>query len=197
MTFSRAEVEDAFRHYFLVGPVHEDWVAWSQLFTEDAVYHDHFWGTFDGPAQIQRFIEGTMVTAPQVYTVLDWYLVDGGRVMYRATNRADNPVPGGAPFDFPSFQIVTYAGAGRWSAEEDVWVAWESAQWGRAYLAACAEHDPDHPARRSRLDWGPVDWARPQPGHVATPSWLGRDDVRPLRSRRDVDFGRAAAARGI
>jgi ketosteroid isomerase-like protein len=190
MSFSRDEVEAAFRHYFMVGPVLEDWVAWSQLFTEDAVYTDHFWGTFDGPAEIQRWIEGTMVTAPHVYTVLDWYVVDDGRVVYRALNRADNPVPGGPAFDFPSFQIVTYAGNGRWKAEEDIWLPFESKAWADQYLAACAEHDPDHPASRSRLDWGTVAWARPEPGHEGRPSWLGRDDIRPLRSRRDVDFGR-------
>ena len=32
----RVEVEAAFRHYFLTGPVYEDWIAWSQLFTDDA-----------------------------------------------------------------------------------------------------------------------------------------------------------------
>jgi hypothetical protein len=195
MSFSRDEVEQAFRHYFLVGPVLEDWVAWSQLFAADATYTDHFWGTFDGPAEIQRWIEGTMVTAPQVYTVLDWYAIDGARVVYRAWNRADNPVAGGPAFDFASFQIVTYAGDGKWAAEEDVWVQYESRKWAEAYLAACAEHDPEHPSRRSRLDWGPIEWARPAAGHQAMPSWLGRDDIRPLRSKRDVDFGRHARAR--
>lgn len=194
MAHSRAEVEEAFRHYFLVGPVLENWVEWSKLFTDDAVYTDHFWGTFDGPAEIQRFIEGTMVTAPQVYTVLDWYAIDGDRVVYRAINRADNPVAGGPPYDFPSFQFVTYGGAGSWAAEEDVWVAWESKQWADSYLGACAQHDPTHPQRRSRLDWGSVSWARPPVGHAASPSWLGRTDITPLRSRRDVDFGRRPSA---
>ncbi|HEX5586470.1 MAG TPA: nuclear transport factor 2 family protein, partial [Acidimicrobiia bacterium] len=45
----RAEVEAAFRHYFLTGPVLEDWVAWSELFADDAVYFDHFYGRFTGP----------------------------------------------------------------------------------------------------------------------------------------------------
>ncbi len=42
--FDRTEVEAAFRHYFLTGPVREDWAAWSQLFTDDATYTDHFDG---------------------------------------------------------------------------------------------------------------------------------------------------------
>jgi len=34
--WTRDEIEAAFRHYFLTGPVYEDWVAWSRLFTDDA-----------------------------------------------------------------------------------------------------------------------------------------------------------------
>ena len=59
-TYDRAEVEEAFRHYYLTGIVGEDWVAWSQLFTEDATYTDHFYGTFNGPLEIQKFLESTM-----------------------------------------------------------------------------------------------------------------------------------------
>ena len=36
--FTRDEVETAFRHYFRVGQVLEDWEAWSDLFTDDAAY---------------------------------------------------------------------------------------------------------------------------------------------------------------
>ena len=36
-THLRGEVEEAFKHYFMTGPVMEDWIAWSHLFTEDAV----------------------------------------------------------------------------------------------------------------------------------------------------------------
>jgi hypothetical protein len=186
MQFARDEVEAAFRHYFMTGPVLEDWVAWAHLFTDDAVYTDHFWGTFHGPAQIQAWIEGTISSAPQVYTVLDFHVIDDARVVYKAINRADNPQVGGAPFDFASFQFVTYAGDGKWSAEEDVWVMAESKAWGAAYLEAVKLHDPTHPAKMTRLDWGHIDWARPAPGHQPTPSWMGRDDLRVVRNRRDM-----------
>ncbi len=46
--FPRDEIEAAFKNYFLTGPVMEDWIAWSQLFTDDAVYFDHFYGRFRG-----------------------------------------------------------------------------------------------------------------------------------------------------
>ena len=38
----RDEVERAFQHYYMTGPVMEDWVGWAQLFTDDAAYFDHY-----------------------------------------------------------------------------------------------------------------------------------------------------------
>ncbi|MCU1346167.1 MAG: hypothetical protein JWL70_2433 [Acidimicrobiia bacterium] len=188
--YSRDEVEEAFRRYYMTGPVNEQWIDWAHLFTDDAVYRDHFWGTFRGPAEIVQFIEGTLASAPQVYTVLDWYVIDGGRAIYRAINRADNPQPGGPPIDFPSMQIVTYGGNGKWSAEEDWWIMAESKAWGQAYAAAAAAHDPEHASKMTRLDWGTsVDWARPAAGSHPEPSWLGRTDVTVVRSLRDMPVG--------
>jgi hypothetical protein len=41
-----------------------------------------------------------------------------------------------------------------------------------------------------REDWGPwVDWARPEPGHSAAPSWLGKDGFTPFSGIQDFDFG--------
>ena len=75
-TFARDEVEAAFKHYFLTGPVLEDWTAWSQLFTDDAVYFDHYYGRFRGPAEIERFLESTMMHGRHVYSVLEWFNLD-------------------------------------------------------------------------------------------------------------------------
>jgi hypothetical protein len=186
----RAEIEEAFRHYFEVGIIGEDWVAWSQLFTDDAWYMDHFYGTFHGPLEIQKFLESTMSFAPHVYTALVWYSIEGDRLVWRGMNRADNPEPGAPPIDFPSLQILHYAGDGKWASEEDWWIVSEMKRFNRLYTEASAAHDPDHRHKMSRADWGPwVDWARPAPGHVARPSWLGRDDVPRVTSLRDMDFG--------
>lgn len=50
----------------------------------------------------------------------------------------------------------------RWSSEEDYWVPAEGLAATRCYQEACAKHDPDHPGRRTRLDWpaSPA-WASP------------------------------------
>src|ERR1700728_2090052 len=159
---SRDEVETAFRYYYLTGPVGEDWLAWSQLFTDDATYFDHFYGKFNGPLEIQQFLESTMSFAPHVYSVLVWYNIDGDQIVYKVMNRADNPDPGQPPIEFPSLQIIQYAGDGKWASEEDWWIVREMKDFNQRYKAACEAHDPDHPNKLSRLDWGSwVDWARP------------------------------------
>src|SRR6204780_6013906 len=132
----REEVEAAFRPYFLTGPVGEDWVAWSQLFTPDATYNDHFWGTFHGPAEIQRFLEGTMSFAGHVYSPLLWYNIDGSQVVYKVVNRADNPEPGGEHFEFPSLQVIQYAGDGKFASEDDWWTVQEMKLLNQRYAAA-------------------------------------------------------------
>ncbi|MGD1257016.1 nuclear transport factor 2 family protein [Mycobacterium seoulense] len=184
------EVERAFRHYFMTGPVHEDWAAWANLFTDDATYFDHFYGTFTGPDEITKFLEGTMGASPQVYTVLLWYVVDGTRVAYKVYNRADNPKPGAPPIDFPSYQFIEYAGGGKWRSEEDVWVMAEMKQFARQYSAAAAEYPQTLEDKLRREDWGSfVDWARPEPGHIASPSWLKKDCFVPFAGIQDIDFG--------
>jgi len=190
----RAEVEAAFRHYFLTGIAGEDWIAWSQLFTDDATYFDHFYGTFTGPREIQMFLESTMSFAPHVYSALVWYNIDGDQIVYKLLNRADNPEPGGPPIEFPSLQIIHYAGDGKWSSEEDWWMLREMKAFNEKYAAASEKHDPNHKDKLSRLDWGTwVDWARPPEGSHASPSWLGRDDVPRVTSIRDMNFGKRVA----
>lgn len=189
MSHSREEVEAAFRTYFMTGPVNEDWVAWSQLFTDDATYFDHHYGTFRGPSEIEQFLERTLSAAPQLYTALVWYNIDGDQIVYKGLNRADNPEPGGPVFEFPSLQIITYAGNGKWSSEEDWWLPAEMAAFAKGYYKASQKFDKDHAAKMTRQDFGPwVDWARPEPGHAPSPSWLGKD-LPVVRSADDLGIG--------
>jgi limonene-1,2-epoxide hydrolase len=190
--YPRDEVEAAFRHYFLTGPVGEDWIAWSQLFTADATYNDHFWGTFHGPAEIQRFLEGTMSFAAHVYSPLVWYNVDGTQVVYKVVNRADNPELGGEPIEFPSLQVIQYAGDGKWASEDDWWTVAEMKLFNQRYQAARQRAGDKARDPLSRLDWdaglAPADWARLPAGHQPSPSWLGRD-VPPITRLSDIDVG--------
>ena len=159
---ARDEVETAFRVYWQTGAVGEDWDAWCNLFTEDAVHHEHVLGRRQGREEIRRWIKPTMERVPELYTALGWYAIDGNRVVCEAINRRDDPSPGGGVIDFPGVTVLLYAGGGRWSFEEDYWVPAEALAATKRYQEASAKHDPDHPGRRTRLNWpaSPA-WASP------------------------------------
>ena len=185
------EVEAAFRHYFLTGPVGEDWIAWSQLFTDDATYIDHFWGTFHGPAEIQRFLEGTMSFAAHVYSPLVWYNIDGPQVVYKVVNRADNPEPGRAPIEFPSLQIIRYAGDGSGRARRTGGPSeMKRFNSGTRLLRGSTTRAQDQDDAGSTGASGSTGPARSGARRVAVV--VGRADVPRVTNVRDMDFGEHA-----
>jgi hypothetical protein len=57
--------------------------------------------------------------------------------------------------------LLTYAGHGRWSREEDFWAVPRAHAATEEYAKARAEHDPGHAQKMTRLDWGTgPEWAR-------------------------------------
>jgi len=159
--FSRDEVDEAFRHYFHTGAVSEDWPAWADLFTDDAEYVEHVLGDLHGRAAIKRWIVQIMHAYPEMYTVYEWHQIEGDRVVFYVQNRRDNPEPGGPPIDFPGVTILTYAGDGKWSREEDFWAFPLAQKAQAAYIEARRKYDPEHSIKMSRLHWpDSPDWAR-------------------------------------
>jgi ketosteroid isomerase-like protein len=161
--FPREEVEGAFRHLWRVGPVGEDWSSQAELYTEDCVYFDHFYGEMTRDT-FRTWCTGLMTEQfPELYTAYEWHVVDGDRVVVLMQNRRDNPDPDGPPyFDFPGVSTFRYAGGGLWAEERDYWDLAQAKQTARLYRTACEKHDPAHPSSRSRRHW-PADpgWAHP------------------------------------
>jgi hypothetical protein len=153
--WSRDELEEAFRTYWRTGAVGEDWDAWADLFTEDAAYREHVLGPKAGREAIRAWIKPIMAQFGEIYTAYEWHLIDeaAGRVVVYMQNRRDHP-SGTGTIDFPGITILEYAGEGRWRVEEDFWSVTEAEAAGKAYAAACAQHDPAHATKRTRLDWG-------------------------------------------
>ncbi len=163
MTFDRDEVEAAFRNYWERGAVGEDWDAWcDQCFTEDVTYIERVLGGRDGREAVRAWIKPTMEEYGEIYTAYEWHMIDeGGRVVVYMQNRRDNPEPGAPPIDFPGMTVLQYAGDGRFSLEEDFWSLPEGTRTMRQYADACKQFDPDHPKKRTRLNWGNgPDWTR-------------------------------------
>jgi hypothetical protein len=195
--FSRAEVEDAFAHFYNLGCVLEDWSAWAALFTDDALYVEHFWGELHGPAEILAWINPVMSGVPEIYTVLDWYAIDGDKVVWSMQNRRDNPDPAAEQqyFDFPGLSVAIYAGDGRWSYEEDYWDLRGARATALGYAEACARVNPDLETKMSRRFWpaGPP-WARLD--GPANPAWLGREEVTPITKPAELRALLAPLRRG-
>ena len=104
--FNRDEVEEAFRHYWRTGAVGEDWPGWSDLFTEDAVYHERVLGSMKGRESIRRWILPIMDQYCELYTAYEWHMVDETRrVVVYMQNRRDHP-SGKGVIDFPAITIL-------------------------------------------------------------------------------------------
>lgn len=154
-TWSRDELEQAFITYWRTGAAGEDWDAWADLFTEDCVYFEHWYGVMQGRETVRRWIVPIMDKYREIYTGYEWHVVDPerGRVVFYVQNRRDHP-RGDGTIDFPGVSILDYAGGGKWKREEDYWAvkARESAM--KEYEEACRRFDPDHPKRHTRRFWG-------------------------------------------
>ncbi len=156
MAYDKSEVERAFRNYWQLGAVGEDWDAWcDECFTEDVTYVEHILGSKQGREAVRAWIKPTMEDYGSIYTAFEWHMVgDDGRVVVYMQNRRDSPEPGAPPIDFPGITILQYAGEGKFSLEEDFWSLPEGIETMKQYNAACKAHDPDRPNKRTRDNWG-------------------------------------------
>lgn len=160
--WTREEIEQAFRTYWRTGAVGEDWNAWCNLFAEDAVYVEHFYGDLRGREAIREWIVPVMGRYPEIYTAYEWHVVDeaAGRVVVYMQNRRDHP-SGTGTCDFPGVTILDYAGGGKWAREEDFYALAGRDRAMKEYEEACRLHDPEHPRRATRRNWGGgPDWTR-------------------------------------
>lgn len=121
---SRDEVETEFHAYAARGQLAVttgDWHQWADQFTEDARYREHHYGTFNGQAEIRKWITDTMGPFPEMFFPVDHYLIDGNRVVAAIPNKLPDPSGGDAEFAFNVHVILHYAGNGKWSYEEDIY----------------------------------------------------------------------------
>src|SRR5690606_21997139 len=73
-TYPRDEVEAAFRHYWEVGAVGEDWDAWvDECFTDDVTYIEHVLGNMSGREEVRDWIKPIMDAYAELYTAYEWH----------------------------------------------------------------------------------------------------------------------------
>ena len=126
--WSRAELEAAFSAYQSVAAEagrSGDWNPWADLFTEDAEYVEHLYGTMHGREAIRSWITKTMSTYPgnaMPEFPIGWSVIDEDRgwIICQVWNRMADPGDGSIHQAY-NVTILKYAGDGRWSYEEDIY----------------------------------------------------------------------------
>jgi len=127
-SYTRAEMEEAFAHYQKVAAEAArsgDWRPWAELFTDDATYIEHVFGQFTGPDQIHAWITKTMATPPNDEMrefPIDWAVIDEQRgwIVAAIWNRMTDPGDGQL-HQAINWTLLKYAGANKWSWEEDLY----------------------------------------------------------------------------
>lgn len=126
--FTATEITEAYDAFHQrVGSFVEsgDWTGYADLFMPDAVYVEHAMGTFSGRDEIRDWSIRTMTSYPgRVMTgfPISWQVVDAGQA--RLVCEVLNPMPDpgdGTMLVEPNITIMTYAGDGLFSKEEDVY----------------------------------------------------------------------------
>jgi hypothetical protein len=126
--YPRAELEAAFekyqRHVEDVAATGQ-WERFADLFTADATYVEHVYGTFHGRDEIREWIVRTMTTFPGSAMVAfppRWSVIDEERGWIVCEIRNIMADPGdGSVHEEPNITILRYAGNGLFSNEEDVY----------------------------------------------------------------------------
>ena len=133
-TFSRDEVSKALARRF-EHQERDDWSAFADTFTEDAVYVEHHEGTFRGREAIRAWLVPVMKQCEGWTYPIQWVLIEGNRVVYKWHNRLPGQRADGSFYEFAGLTVAEYAGGGFFSYQEDVY-NWEETvavlkEWGR------------------------------------------------------------------
>jgi hypothetical protein len=123
-----SQLTDAFEHYQATvrrAVAERDWTLFAGLFTEDANYHEHAYGRFNGRPAITDWAVRTMTTFPgnaMVDFPISWSVLDEDRGWIVCEVQNVMPDPGdGEVHQSPNLTILHHAGGTLFSYEEDVY----------------------------------------------------------------------------
>jgi len=126
--FSRAELAEAFATFeatVAAAARTRDWDAWVAHYTPDVDYIEHALGTMKGRPEVRDWIYRTMTTFPGSHMIAFptlWSVIDEdtGRIILELDNPMRDPGDGSI-ISATNISIITYAGDGLWSRQEDVY----------------------------------------------------------------------------
>jgi hypothetical protein len=145
---SAAELEAAFAtHFEEVDRITRegDWAAYAEEFTEDAVYLEHAFGELHGREEIRAWAVRTMTAFPGRLMTgfpIAWKVLDPptSRIICEVRNLMADPGDGSA-LEEPNITILTYAGDGLWSRQEDVYNPLRFSALAKRWARVAAAHD--------------------------------------------------------
>ncbi len=125
--YKREEILEAFEAYKVARDEASrsgDWSIWARLFTDDAHYIEHAYGEIHGREAIEKWIVDVMAPFPTMTFPQDWWVIDeaNAAVVFCCQNTFPEPLrEDGAPYAFPNWTRLEYAGGGKWKSEEDIY----------------------------------------------------------------------------
>ena len=142
-----SEIEEAFTAYqdTVAGiAASGEWERFADLFTEDATYEEHAFGTFAGRDAIRDWAVRTMTSFPgntMTSFPMAWHVLDlpTQRVICEVRNLMPDPGDGSV-HEASNLTILTYGGGGLWSREEDVYNPMRFAQMASGWARVAATH---------------------------------------------------------
>ena len=141
--YSREELQRAHDNYVAVAQEAGrtgDWRPWADLFTDDATYIEHHYGTFNGRDAIYQWISKTLAEWPNSEMTMfphDWCVCDEERDRWicQIENRFNDPGDGQV-YEAYNLTVLQYAGDMRFSSEEDAYNPANFAPVVKAWIAA-------------------------------------------------------------
>ncbi len=118
--FSRGEVDEAYKNFVAVGDS-GDWTAWADLHSEDCQWIEHHLGIFQGRESIREAILNVMKPVPMMQFPVEWYVIEGNRVVFYPWQVMPDPKGGNEVYRFGCVTILEYAGDGLFSYQEDLY----------------------------------------------------------------------------
>lgn len=155
-TYPTEEIEAALAEYLRRGAEGRDWEAWSEMFTDDAVYEEHVMGTFRGKEAIREWILSTMHGQfPGMTFWTEWQIIDGNRACFYIWNNLPDPGTG-KRYGFPNTTVLTYGGDGKFSAQADFYVPSVAGDCVKEWIAdGGRKSTPADPTLKGMDPWNP------------------------------------------
>lgn len=124
MAHDPKEIRDAYDRYVAQRDKAEagevGWQTLADFFTEDATFVDPAWGRVEGRDAIRHFMVESMTGLEGWEFPREWTGVDGDRLVSVWQNRLPGRREDGSYYQAPGVSVMTYAGDGRFSSEEDI-----------------------------------------------------------------------------